>query len=234
MLSLKGKLTIEGDMRDEHFKYLAMYGHMRHMKRNETYLLALRDQLRVDAGLPIGVEGRHYLGSNFALAVQCYHTVTDCNSPPEKVPSVLCPYHLYRELADGKYVWRCHNTSIEKPKEWIEYLITTYLAPWGYKLNGKIEIRDSNVLVEEINVVDNMVMTNVITVRIEFDDKKEETVKEEEKLSRYDLIDGLVTKYRMKLKKMSNERLKDHANGIVRTKLEIDSEGNFKSKVGVS
>lgn len=84
-------------------------------------------------------------------------SVLDENTPPGKQPGLYCEW-LPTEDGCGL---QCEETSGDRYREWLAYLIERVLAPRGYVLNGSVTWRggDSDDL-GEIEVKDN-----VITVR---------------------------------------------------------------------
>lgn len=138
------------------------------MKRDPDIAETLPDPVRIAAGLPIGFEGAYFVGTaGNNMGQDNDPSVLEHNNPPG-VPKIDEPYDAktwgqkyakeleLREhaLALGlaqpglwcQWVPNASGTAIvwdEGEKfydyiEWIEYLITHFLAPWGYKLNGEV------------------------------------------------------------------------------------------------
>jgi hypothetical protein len=107
-------------------------------------------------GLPIGYNGEFYCGTGFA-GQDKDESVMDYNMPPPIQPGLWC-----------QWVPNLNGTEIEWDKgekfyyytEWLKYLINTFLAPWGYKVNGMVEWKGEST--GDIGVIE--VVNNVVTV----------------------------------------------------------------------
>ena len=155
-----GKFTLDKPLTEAQAAYLDAFSNTRHMRRNPAVTNTLSDPVREAVGLPVGPEGRNYVGSSL-------EGVLDHNDPPVGQPGLWC--HWAPTLnCDGIPLLDCDTiswTGAEKfydYQEWLEYIITYFLKPWGYVLNGTVEwegedSNDRGLLI----VTDNILTTKI-------------------------------------------------------------------------
>lgn len=149
-----GAITIEPKIKTEHFAYLTAFSTIRHMKRKESYVEVLKDDLRIAVGLPVGDEGQYYVGSHTDGQYGQGHddSVIDHNNPADGVPGLWCQWEI--DIESNTLQWD-GGEKFYNYTEWLKYLIDNFFAPWGYTLNGSIEWAGDDIGV--IEVVDNIV-----------------------------------------------------------------------------
>lgn len=94
------------------------------------------DPVRIAAGLPIGGQGGYFVGSMKDCGQEETHDVIDYNNPPNGQPEIWCQW---TPTEDGTAIEWNGMEKFCNYVEWIKYLITHFLAPWGYVLAGSVE-----------------------------------------------------------------------------------------------
>ena len=122
-----GEFRLDRQLDLDTHTFLANFNLTRHMKRNiEGY----------------GVEGEFYLPKVKKVkewtqeTEKSYSTVVDHNRPPSTQPGLWCQWTP--NDAGTAIIWDSGEKFYEYVK-WLQYLITNFLAPKGYTLNGKVE-----------------------------------------------------------------------------------------------
>jgi len=147
-------------------RYLEAFCHTRRMKRNEIMTATYPDPIREAAGLPLGAQGRHYVG---ASGKDCGQSETpdivEYNNPPDGQPGLWCHW-LGTSAGDG-IEWD-GGEKFYYYVEWLQYIVDHFLKPWGLSLYGEVEWRgeDSDDR-GKIIAVDNVISTK--TARIIFE-----------------------------------------------------------------
>jgi hypothetical protein len=138
-----GNFTLNRPLDDETYEFLKKFAHTRRMKR------------RVDS--KYGIDGEFYVDGTGDFGQDDDGTVVDHNKPPRTQPSLWCQWiptedKLHIEWDGGEKFYSYI--------EWLKYIITNFLEPKGYSLNGKVhwygEDREDNGI---IVVKDNKVST---------------------------------------------------------------------------
>lgn len=130
-----GDFTTEPPFSSVHAAYLMAFADTRRMKRDPVEAAKIPDPARVAVGLPLGDEACFFVGGTDGQHGEEYdQAVVDGNCPPRGQPGLWCVWEPSED--------RCHlvpNSDYSRNYiEWIEYLIATFLRPWGYKLIGEI------------------------------------------------------------------------------------------------
>lgn len=144
----RGAMEITPRLKPEHMAYLVAFNAARHMVRNASKLKGQDDPIREAAGLDLGPEGGHFIGTDDQLgqgpwADRVGDSVLDHNSPPAGQPGLWCGWVPRMEDPDD-LVSNLEWDGAEKFYEyvdWMKYLVAKFLGPWGYKVNGRIEWR---------------------------------------------------------------------------------------------
>lgn len=148
-----GRFDLDRPLTPEHAAYLRKFAETRRMKRDPAKLPP--DPTRDAVGLPVGPEGAYFVGGQEDDA-----SVVDHNNPPDGQPRLWCQWVPTADNAgiewDGGEKF-CHYVA------WLEYLITHFLAPWGYRVNGAVawDGEDSDDR-GTITVRDNVVSTAAV------------------------------------------------------------------------
>lgn len=151
----RGEFALDKPLAPEHKAYLEAFSGTRRMLRDPAKCLRLDDPVREAAGLPVGDDGGYFVGSPANYGQNDDGTIIEYNTPPHGQPGLWC-----------KWVPNDDGTAIEwdgcekfyNYVEWLRYIISHFLEPWGYTANGEVEWRgedwdDNGTLVVENNVV---------------------------------------------------------------------------------
>lgn len=155
-----GRFTLDRALQDEHYQYLLAFSKSRHMKRDGAKTAHLPDPLREAAQLPLGREAEFYVGGHTLERQSRSEDVVDRNNPPESQPSLWCHWC---PSEDRKGIEWNGAEKFYAYEDWLEYLRSKFLTPWGYKLSGSVgwlgeDLEDSGVLsiVEGLIAVDTL------------------------------------------------------------------------------
>ena len=137
-----GTFKLDKPLTDEHWDYLSLFSENRHIKRDPVVLQALIEsgyfgdkRHHEQVGLPLGPEGGYFVDGQGLRGQAIDESVIDSNSPPAGQPDVWC--HWMPVSDDEIGVWE-ECEFFPNFDEWLEYIITHFLAPWGYVLNGEV------------------------------------------------------------------------------------------------
>jgi len=156
-----------------HKEYLALFSDTRRMQRDFNKLSVMKAdgrgnkrcfELLEKLHLGLGVHGDLYCGTGMCgqdgggLSKGNDDSVTEYNAPPGSQPGLWCQW--VPNDSGAEIEWNGGEKFYDYVP-WIKYLITNFLAPWGYKLNGIVEWQgedreDTGV----IQIVDNAVITH--------------------------------------------------------------------------
>jgi hypothetical protein len=132
-----GRFDLDKPLTPAHKAYLVAFATTRRMARNATLAANLPDAIRIAAGLWIGPDGAYFVGNaddgNFGQNVD--KSVIDSNSSGRSMPGLWCQWV---PTQDGCGIEWDGNEKFYEYQEWLSYIITHFLAPWGYTLNGTI------------------------------------------------------------------------------------------------
>lgn len=127
-----GSYEIQPKLTPKHLAYLNAFCETRRVNRDVMKMTHLPDPLRVAVGLPLGAEGGYYVGSvkDGISGQRPCPSVLDSNGPPRSQPTLWCPWIFDSDAIEGE------DGKAYEFKEWLDYLISHFLEPWGYKVNG--------------------------------------------------------------------------------------------------
>jgi hypothetical protein len=133
----QGEFKLDKPLKPEHAAFLAKFAETRRMKRNADVTATRPDPVREAVGLPVGIEGGYFVGSE-EFAGQEYGAagILDSNNPPTGQPGLWCQW--VPDTTGTAIAWD-EGEKFYDFIPWIEYLIEHFLAPWGYTLNGTVE-----------------------------------------------------------------------------------------------
>lgn len=135
----------------------------------DTNLLP-EDKLRKKVELPAGVEGEFFVGSPENMGQNHCESIIDYNRPPSTQPGLWCNWtvgdedwnpisgsSLGEEEIATTIVWD-EGEKFYNYVEWLDYLIKSFLIPWGYVLDGEVQWRgedwdDNGTIRVENNVI---------------------------------------------------------------------------------
>ncbi|MAH47425.1 hypothetical protein CMI37_16495 [Candidatus Pacearchaeota archaeon] len=137
-----GSFQLDKPLASEHQAFLVKFAGTRRMQRDADITSEREDPVREATGLPVGEEGAYFVGeggfagqgeSGFGSRPE---DVINYNAPPEGQPGLWCQWVPNEE---GTEIRWDGGEKFYSYVEWLEYLITHFLTPWGYVLNGKVE-----------------------------------------------------------------------------------------------
>ncbi len=131
-----GSFTLDRPLTIAHAAYLNKFSETRRMKRDSAKTALRCDPLREAVGLPVGLEGGYFVGSDEAFGQEHTTDILDWNSEPSGQPGLWC---LWAPTEDGQAIEWNGGEKFYCYAEWLTYLIDHFLKPWGYVLNGEVE-----------------------------------------------------------------------------------------------
>ena len=152
-----GRFQLNKTLAPEHMAYLLKFAETRHMRRNAEKVKLLPDPIRAAVNLEVGKEGDYFVGvdgcgDQFGDQDE---TILDNNNPPKEQPGLWCQWI---PTEDGTEIEHDGGEKFYEYVPWIKYLVKHFLAPWGYKVNGKVkwqgeEMNDRGLIIVKNNVV---------------------------------------------------------------------------------
>ena len=119
-------------LKPQHLVYLQRFANVKHVKRDIHLALKLADPLREAVGLPVGEQGCYVTGGLGTLGQESDNSVISRSSPPMGMPGLWCQW---APSEDGRYLnWIGSPNKLYNYTKWLDYLLTHFLCPWGYKL----------------------------------------------------------------------------------------------------
>lgn len=133
-----GEFAVTPTLKPEHAAYIRAFADVRHMQRDPVKTEALADPVRIAVGLPVGKDGEYYVGGeeSWDTTELARIGIINSNRQGSTQPGLWCQWTA-NDAGDA-----IHWDGGEKfyyYTEWLEYLITNFFKPWGYKLNGKVK-----------------------------------------------------------------------------------------------
>ena len=126
-----------------HRDYLEKFSYIRHMKRDVKKLVDVKDDFREAVGLSPGIDGEFYVGS--CIDSNCGQgfpghgrddSILEYNYNPQSQPGLWCQWTPNEE---GDTIEWDGGEKFYGPEEWLQYIIDSFIKPWGYVLNGETE-----------------------------------------------------------------------------------------------
>jgi hypothetical protein len=130
-----GTFSLDKPLAPEHAAYLRRFSETRRMKRDPDVASAMPDPERIAAGLPIGDKGCFFTGGTGLYGQNDDPSVLEHNCPPDSQPGLWCQW-VPTESGDGIQWDQCEK--FYEYIEWLQYIITNFLDPWGYRLSGSV------------------------------------------------------------------------------------------------
>ena len=167
-----GEFALNRPLTKEHSIYLHKFSETRRMRRNASMTQYRYDSVREAAGLPVGRDGCYFVGERGYAGQDHGSDILDYNNPPAGQPGLWCQW----EPTDDDT--GIHWNGAEKFYDyvaWLEYLITHFLGPWGYKLNGEVEWQGEEMSDRGVIVVkNNSVKTKTFVLQNDEEDDEDE------------------------------------------------------------
>ena len=188
----KGSFTLDRPLTADQKEYLNMFADTRRMTRDPVKLQLMKDsgkgnrrcfELLAILGLPLGEKGDFYCGTGMAgqdgghFNSSTDNSVVEYNTAPGETkwgdlggkskggqPGLWCQWN---PSEDGTEIAWDGSEKFYNYIEWIQYLIATFLAPWGYKVNGEVVWQGEDTGdVGVIEIVDNEVYVHEKVVEV--------------------------------------------------------------------
>lgn len=145
--------------------YLKAFNDSRRMGRDPVAAATLPDPVREAVGLPIGPQGAYFVGGQGDFGQDSDASVINYNCEPQGQPGLWCQW---RPSADGSHIEWDGGEKFYEYEEWLQYIITHFLTPWGCVLNGCVEwAGEEEEDTGALAVVDNTV--RIYTDRLEYE-----------------------------------------------------------------
>lgn len=149
----KGSFELDKALAREHLSYLQAFADSRRMKRDPAKCGP--DPKREAAGLPLGLDAAYFVGGGGFAGQDRDGSILDYNREPDGQPGLWCKWEPNAE--GTAIVWNGAEKFYDYI-EWIEYLVTHFLKPWGYVANGSVtwqgeEIDDRGQIKIKNNIV---------------------------------------------------------------------------------
>lgn len=159
----EGEFKLDRPLKPEHTAYLLRFARTRRMKRKADETILLPDPVRAAADLPVGVDGEYFVGDEEDFGQLHTPDIVDYDNPPATQPGLWCQWIPTDEGTE--IVWD-GNEKFYHYTEWLRYIITHFLARWGYTLNGEVLwYGEDRTDMGTIEVVDNVVTARRASVR---------------------------------------------------------------------
>jgi hypothetical protein len=129
-----GEITLDRPLNEAERTFLNTFSDTRRMKR-DTSKLAPPSVLNRSVGLDNGKEGGFFVGAEGLAGQDRDNSIVDYNSPPEGQPSLWCQWIS----PDGTCIEWDGGEKFYDYTKWMEYIINSFLIPWGVVANGVIE-----------------------------------------------------------------------------------------------
>ena len=158
----EGQFFLDKPLEENHNKYLTKFSGTRRVKRNSSVVDTFKDPLRTAVNLPTGRDGCYYVGATGFAGQDRDSSVIDYNTPPADQPGLWCQW-IPNE--DGSSIEWDGGEKFYDYIPWLQYIITNFLSPWGYTINGKVSWRGENASDKGTIVVKDNKITTVQKAR---------------------------------------------------------------------
>lgn len=131
-----GSFDVSPPLSAEQTAYLRAFNETRRMTRDPSIASTLPDPVRDAVGLPIGPQGAYFVGGQGDFGQDNDASVVNYNREPIGQPGLWCQW---TPTDDGTRIEWDGGEKFYEYEEWIQYIITHFLQPWGCTLNGCVE-----------------------------------------------------------------------------------------------
>lgn len=132
----EGSFNLDKPLNENQIAYLRAFSDTRRMKRDSSRLVEVEDSLRKAVGLPLGIEGEFFVAGQGFMGQDRDSSVIDSNNAPSTQPSLWCHWV---PNDDGTCIEWDGGEKFYKYIEWMEYILKSFLIPWGFNVNGEVE-----------------------------------------------------------------------------------------------
>ena len=133
---LRGGFQISPKVKPEHVAYINAFAKSRRMQFDVSKLATMDDPIREAVGLPVGEQGKYFVGNPGNYGEGEGDHIVDHNSHPEDQPGLWCQWII----KDNILQWDGDEKFYEYVK-WLHYLLDNFFIPWGYTLTGSVRWR---------------------------------------------------------------------------------------------
>lgn len=133
-----GEFECTPQLSEDHRKYLKAFASTRRMNRDTEKTKDRPDPLREKVGLPVGTQGEYFVNEGGHAGQKHSDDILNYNSPPITQSGLWCQW-VPNE--NGTAIQWDYGEKFYYYTEWIEYIISNFMKPWGYKLNGEVKWR---------------------------------------------------------------------------------------------
>lgn len=170
----EGQFELDKPLTPAQHKYLTLFAETRRMVRsnemvndlvidiNESNELSTvgdipADKLHEHLGLGLGENGEYFVGGAGMCGQDHDSSILDYNNPPSNQPGL---WNQWIPNEDGTSIEWDGGEKFYGYVEWLEYIITHFLKPWGYTVNGAVkwsgeDSDDMGAIVVNDNVVNS-------------------------------------------------------------------------------
>ena len=136
-MKIIGSFQIDRPLHTDQNIYLDMFYRYRRIARDEARLNGrIRPIKLARANLPYGLEGEFYISQNSEYAL---FDARGNLRHPYTHPNSWCPFRFANNRMD--MIWSGMSTT--SIPEWAEFYVEKFFLPWGYTLNGSVDVIDT-------------------------------------------------------------------------------------------
>jgi len=154
----EGSFNLDKPLTEAHKAYLQKFSETRRMKRDGNKASELPDPVREAANLPVGYQGCYFVGGSGFMGQGKDNSILDFNRAPDSQPGLWCQWIPNN---DGTAIIWNGGEKFYEYVEWLEFIISHFLKPWGYTINGTVSWRGEDFS----DVGDIIVKRNEITLK---------------------------------------------------------------------
>lgn len=152
-----GTFKLNKPLAENHKAYLQQFANMRHMRRDPKIAASISDPIRLAVDLPIGNECEFFVAGAGYAGQEKDPSIIDYNTQASTQPGLWCKWEPNE---DGTEIRWNGAEKFYDYVEWLQYLVTNFLTPWGYSITEESRVKykgeDEND-VGAIFVADNVV-----------------------------------------------------------------------------
>lgn len=131
----EGEFKLDRPLEKHHAAYLMKFADTRRMKRDPRMAAKLPDPVREAVGLELGIEAEFFVGGAGDFGQARDESILNYNIEPYTQPGLWCKWE---PNDDGTAIRWNGVEKFYNYIDWLQYLITNFLKPWGYELNGEV------------------------------------------------------------------------------------------------
>jgi hypothetical protein len=130
----EGSFTVTPPLDPAQVTYLKAFAETRRMKRSVS-IVTTPDPRRCAVGLGIGDDAGYFVGGKSPYGQDRDASVLDYNAPPADQPGLWC---RWIPSDDGSKIEWNGAEKFYDYTEWLNYIISHFLTPWGRALSGEV------------------------------------------------------------------------------------------------